>query len=417
MSSAVAGGAPPRDDSHSPPKMRKEVPILQTVLVPRIPFNAKKGASVDLSNFVLRDVILVELAPSGVDIKGYGRHPLAVDAGGIRYHNTEEIEEQRKIIWQFVKTVGSSFLEYADLINQSLPVGIFEPRSNLERMCEQWTHAPTFLVRAGLCSDPVERFKNVIAFAVSGLQYTLSQKKPFNPILGETYQATWPDGSEVFLEQTSHHPPVSSWQIIGPNRVYTFNGYGVWSASIRANSIRGQQTGEQYVSFTDGSRVSFTLPYAYMRGVAWGDRTIEYFGEMTFTDATHQLSCTLKFNPDAKGWVKSFFSRAPTIPTDYFRGEILSGVDPKKKVLHQVEGSWIACLLIDNERYWDISAHKGVPPAPIEAPLPSDARNRVDRIALASGDLEAAAEFKSLLEEKQRHAARLRKLNPKSSHT
>jgi hypothetical protein len=309
---------------------------------------------------------------------------------------------------------SSSFFEYADLINQSLPVGIFEPRSNLERMCDQWAFAPIYLVRAGLNQSPVERMKNVIAFVISGLQNTLAQKKPFNPILGETYQAVFQDGSEIFLEQTCHHPPVSHWQLLGLNGLYTFSGYGVWSASIRANSIKGQQHGEQYVAFADGSRITFNLPYVYIRGVAWGERTIEYFGDITFEDVKNNISCCIKFNPDAKGWVKSIFSRAQAIPTDYFRGEITTGTGAKKVTLHTVEGSWIACLLFDNDRYWDMQI-KAQPPVPIEHPLPSDARYREDRNALASGDLQAAAEYKTLLEEKQRHAARLRKAGAGSS--
>jgi hypothetical protein len=38
--------------------------------------------------------------------------------------------------------------------------------------------------------------------------------KPFNPILGETYQ-TFIDGCPVYGEQISHHPPISSLLMIG----------------------------------------------------------------------------------------------------------------------------------------------------------------------------------------------------------
>ena len=33
-----------------------------------------------------------------------------------------------------------------------------------------------------------------MAFAISGLYGGCKQQKPFNPILGETLQAYWPDG-------------------------------------------------------------------------------------------------------------------------------------------------------------------------------------------------------------------------------
>ncbi len=35
--------------------------------------------------------------------------------------------------------------------------------------------------------------------------------KPFNPIIGETYQGYWPDGSSIFCEHTSHHPPITNF--------------------------------------------------------------------------------------------------------------------------------------------------------------------------------------------------------------
>jgi len=52
---------------------------------------------------------------------------------------------------------------------------------------------------------------------VAGLQHVFqSWRKPFNPILGETWQAHLADGTSIFLEQISHHPPVSAFQLTGP---------------------------------------------------------------------------------------------------------------------------------------------------------------------------------------------------------
>ena len=47
---------------------------------------------------------------------------------------------------------------------------------------------------------------------IGGLRRQTSTLKPFNPILGETYQAEYSRGLRVYAEQISHHPPVSSWQ-------------------------------------------------------------------------------------------------------------------------------------------------------------------------------------------------------------
>ncbi|MEQ2217567.1 hypothetical protein XENOCAPTIV_014908, partial [Xenoophorus captivus] len=53
----------------------------------------------------------------------------------------------------------------------------------------------------------------VAAFAVSGYSstYYRAGSKPFNPLLGETYECIREDkGFCFFSEQVSHHPPIST---------------------------------------------------------------------------------------------------------------------------------------------------------------------------------------------------------------
>ena len=64
--------------------------------------------------------------------------------------------------------------------------------------------------QAGETSDPVMRMAYVGAFAVSmyaGTEHRVS--KPFNPILGETYEMIG-EGWRYISEQVSHHPPISA---------------------------------------------------------------------------------------------------------------------------------------------------------------------------------------------------------------
>jgi hypothetical protein len=50
-------------------------------------------------------------------------------------------------------------------------------------------------------------------------------KAPFNPILGETFQVKKSNRTQLFLEQTCHHPPTSHYIIIGPDESYKIFGY------------------------------------------------------------------------------------------------------------------------------------------------------------------------------------------------
>ena len=58
------------------------------------------------------------------------------------------------------------------------------------------------------------------------------------------------DGTQLYLEQASHHPPVSNWSMVGPDECYHFYGSGEWQASFRGNSVKGY--GEMLLLFAGG---------------------------------------------------------------------------------------------------------------------------------------------------------------------
>lgn len=74
----------------------------------------------------------------------------------------------------------------------------------LQRLCDWYGFAPKYLKHAACLDDKVERMKLSIAFAMSGLYCTVKQQKPFNPLLGETYQASFEEGTRLYLENISH---------------------------------------------------------------------------------------------------------------------------------------------------------------------------------------------------------------------
>ena len=105
--------------------------------------------------------------------------------------------------WSIIKdAIGS------DLTRITVPIFFNEPLSVVQRMAEDVEYAP-LLDRAVACDDSLERIMYVAAFAVSN--YTSSSvyrtAKPFNSLLGETYELVRPDlGFRFVCEQVSHHP-------------------------------------------------------------------------------------------------------------------------------------------------------------------------------------------------------------------
>uniref|UniRef100_A0A6A7FV43 Oxysterol-binding protein n=3 Tax=Hirondellea gigas TaxID=1518452 RepID=A0A6A7FV43_9CRUS len=97
-----------------------------------------------------------------------------------------------------------------ELSKITMPVVFNEPLSFLQRVTEYLEYA-WLLDKACAEEDPVDRMQYVMAFAVSGLASNWERLgKPFNPLLGETYELRR-DGYRIVAEQVCHHPPVSAF--------------------------------------------------------------------------------------------------------------------------------------------------------------------------------------------------------------
>ena len=96
-----------------------------------------------------------------------------------------------------------------DLSKIPMPCNFSEPISFLQRYAEvlEYSH---LLDKAAECEDSLEQMALVAAFTVSSCAASSERKnKPFNPMLGETFEYDRLDdyGWRYFAEQVSHHPP------------------------------------------------------------------------------------------------------------------------------------------------------------------------------------------------------------------
>ena len=99
-----------------------------------------------------------------------------------------------------------------DLTKASLPVFLNEPLSLLQRMAEMAKFI-YLLEKAVKFKDPILRLAYIGIWAISNLAGTRERLfKPFNPILGETFEL---EGSnfKLYGEQVSHHPPIGVMHI------------------------------------------------------------------------------------------------------------------------------------------------------------------------------------------------------------
>lgn len=96
-----------------------------------------------------------------------------------------------------------------DLSKIPIPVNFSEPLSMLQRITEELEYSH-LLDTAAECEDQWEQMALVAAFTVTSYSTTATRtNKPFNPLLGETYECDRLDdyGWRSITEQVSHHPP------------------------------------------------------------------------------------------------------------------------------------------------------------------------------------------------------------------
>lgn len=355
----------------------------------------------------------------------YERDPMN---GGLILMDKDLISKQRGILSSMIKRIGKNLLTGKSIMNLSIPVYVFAKITLLQQLGNIYGYCPIFLDKAVQCSG-LERFKYVVTLAISLLHLPTSQRKAFNPILGETFQGKI-GKAQIFCEQVCHHPPISSFQILGEG--YSIHGYYEFMASTSANSVKARQKGLTVIHI-DKNIYYLTFPLVNISGTMIGKRYFNWQGILTVTSPSENLYCEVTLNPDKKGAISGIFGRSQT-PSDFFTGTIQrvkpthpilteqgmkamqeSGkkslsrlVDEVEAELCKIEGFWTLFLDIDKKRYWSFDEYRPYPLASISNPLPSDSTFRGDLKCMIEGNLEEAQVQKDILENIQRRDRKLK---------
>jgi hypothetical protein len=209
------------------------------------------------------------------------------------------VRRQREVASEIIKQVGKNVIAGRDLLTVTFPVRSSAPISMIEFTSRQNAYGPMFLNRASASSDPLERLRLIMTWNIA-CQHTMSGfLKPFNPVLGETYQGCLSDGTMIYAEQTSHHPPVQTWNVQGPGGCYVYSGWMGYSAKVRFNKVCVTTRGSRSVTFPDGACItiecSSTDQYV---NIMYGDLRHETLGSCRFVDGHNGLVGFYRFvNP------------------------------------------------------------------------------------------------------------------------
>jgi hypothetical protein len=185
-------------------------------------------------------------------LKDEYRPAYAAKSGGIgnfilNYNFLKQIEFPNKEITSMFRSTGVDLIKQIgkkiisgdfNLTTVSFPIKVMLPLTILQSIAKSLFQFPIYLNLASLQPDPLERFKYVVVATLACFHKSSHFLKPLNPVLGETFEMIWDDGSKVYIEQTSHHPPVSHFYMIGPKKNYKYYGYSKFGAGAGFNSIK-----------------------------------------------------------------------------------------------------------------------------------------------------------------------------------
>ncbi|XP_019398724.1 PREDICTED: oxysterol-binding protein-related protein 8 isoform X2 [Crocodylus porosus] len=322
-------------------------------------------------------------------------------------------EENKSLIWTLLKQVRPGM----DLSKVVLPTFILEPRSFLDKLSDYYYHAD-FLSEAALEENAYNRLKKVVKWYLSGF-YKKPQglKKPYNPILGETFRCMWihpRTNSKTFYiaEQVSHHPPISAFYVSNRKDGFCLSGSILAKSKFYGNSLSAILEGEGRLMFLNrGEDYVMTMPYAHCKGILYGTMTLELGGTVNITCEKTGYSATIEFR------LKPFLGNSDSV--NQISGKIKLG----KEVLAILEGHWDSEVFISDkktevsETFWnptDEIRQRRLTRYTVKFEEQDDFESeklwqQVTR-AINNKDQTEATQEKYVLEEAQRKAAKERKL-------
>ncbi|XP_045136068.1 oxysterol-binding protein 1-like isoform X6 [Portunus trituberculatus] len=310
-----------------------------------------------------------------------------------------------------------------------MPVNFSEPLSFLQRLTEDFEYSD-ILDRATQIEDSCEQLSLVAAFTVSSYATTaVRTAKPFNPLLGETYECDRTEdlGWRAINEQVSHHPPIVAQYVEGNT------GWSSWQEFAMSSKFRGKYLqiiplGIAHLEFGNtGNHYTWRKVSTTVHNMIVGKLWLDNHGEMEIVNHQTGDKCCLKFIP------YSYFSReTPKKVTGYV-------VDSEGTLKWFITGMWDekieACRVISQSLRGGKPVYETGPPKVLwkrnpvtpdadkyynftelacqlnemeELICPTDSRNRPDQRLMEEGSWDEANAEKLRLEEKQRATRRRR---------
>lgn len=261
----------------------------------------------------------------------------------------------------------------------------------------------------------------ISAFAASSYaSIYVRRTKPFNPLLGETFEYIDKDKKfRLMTEQVSHHPPIAAFTVDGAG--YSMWGHAHAKTKFWGKSLEINPTGTISLKLAKYDEVyTWNKITTCMNNVIVGNKWIDNYGELSVCNQTTGHKCLMDFKK--QGW---FGAHAYEI--------VGTAYDPDDTACYKIEGLWndyFAAIPIGSDGEANSSGKMELwkaAPLPDNAKAqyyftsftvrlneladwmtaylpPTDSRLRPDQRALEDAETDLAQSEKSRLEDKQRAA-------------
>ena len=337
------------------------------------------------------------------------------------FQNNDYIPSKRRMALEkpltfppnLVKEIVSNFTKS----KSAVPVYFNEPLSMLQKQCERFYYLD-LLNKANEEPKTEIRLCYIAAFIIGEIFLNNGRTlKPFNPIIGESYEYfinTY--NFRYCAEQVCHKPPVTAFCGENPNFEVYGDTLGNHSFKFFKGCMELTFTNKIHIKLKKtGDHYTYTPPNTLAKGIMNPPMYVDYSGDVLIENLTDKkYKCELKFI--AEGWSKDSLGN--------FEGTVYNGDD----VVYLLGGNWKEniymtdpdgnnekqLLVLDqNLEYLNNNSERYILPEfvadlnnlteELEKSLPlNDCRFKKDQRFLEEGNITEAQKYKEKYEEKQR---------------
>ncbi|QDS68384.1 hypothetical protein FKW77_010751 [Venturia effusa] len=304
-----------------------------------------------------------------------------------------------------------------DLSTIAMPVSSNEPTSALQRVAEQMEYSELLDAAVSEDSDANTRLLNITAFAISSFSSARvkerAMRKPFTPLLGETFELVREDKGYRFIsEKISHRPLRMASQ--AESKDWTFLQAPMPQQKFWGKSAEINTDGRVRIFLHSLNEMySWTLATSFLRNIIAGEKYVEPVSTMTILNESTGAKAVATFKAGGmfagrseEVTVQAFDAQGSILPTG-LAGKWTSHLNFTSQGADTGKQVWkVGSLVPDAVKrygYTSFAATLNEITAVEEGALPpTDSRLRPDQRLVEEGEIDKAEGIKARLEERQR---------------